>query len=395
MIKKADRKACYSRQADPLPTFRENSTIHVNDKILCYMRRTRGVVVKMHEVLRETNEEIKSLIRSREDLEQALEHVRKDKLMNKHTVQIRTTRPVREKEIDGADKLVEKERALIYKIKKILEKQLREAQKQILAINEGRQMILDTLQERNRVLDLINVAASSVLPNVGFFCPPPKTDAEKFALGLSKPPDSPKPNPLSPYTPEAYQAMKKAQCETAKSKNLRKKIATCIGMCELDLLEGHRKVNFGVQRKIDETSLLDRHLHLNHGRNRTAVHRQQRHCDLTDIAEGYTLGPVNYNDLMCKETLTRPLVKTYQRHVGGQLPEADNIINASGDLEESRKLSLKNKTLLRLTKMYLKDDIVDKELAMNVDAAIIRLRKRRSNHRWVMEGKELLSLIHI
>ena len=44
-------------------------------------------------------------------------------------------------------------------------------------------MILNTLQERTRVLDLINVSSSSALPNVGFFCPPPKTDAEKFSLG--------------------------------------------------------------------------------------------------------------------------------------------------------------------------------------------------------------------
>ena len=51
-----------------------------------------------------------------------------------------------------------------------------------------------------------------------------------FCFSLSKPPDSPKPHPLSHYTPEAYEAMRKAQCETEKSKNLRKKIATCIGM---------------------------------------------------------------------------------------------------------------------------------------------------------------------
>ena len=39
--------------------------------------------------------------------------------------------------------------------------------------------------------------------------------------------------------------------------------------------------------------------------------------------------------------------------------------------------------------MNLKDDIVDKELAMKIDAAAIKMRKRRVNHRWVMEGKEL------
>jgi len=99
MIRKADRMACYSRQTDPLPTFRENSVIHVNDKIMCYLRQTRGVVVKMHQVLRETNEEVIRIMRSREDLEQILEHVRKDRLLNTHTVDIRATRPVREKVI--------------------------------------------------------------------------------------------------------------------------------------------------------------------------------------------------------------------------------------------------------------------------------------------------------
>jgi len=65
------------------------------------------------------------------------------------------------------------------------------------------------------------------------------------------------------------------------------------------------------------------------------------------------------------------------------------LFQAYNDLEDSRVISRKNNTLLRVTKMHLKDDIVDKERAMNIDAAAIRLRKRRSNHRWVMEGKEL------
>ena len=97
VIRKADKKMCYSQQHDPLPTNRENAVIHHNDKIICYMRQTRGVVVKMHEVLNETNEEIKLMLRSREDLEQILEHVRKDWLVNTHTTDIRATRPAREK----------------------------------------------------------------------------------------------------------------------------------------------------------------------------------------------------------------------------------------------------------------------------------------------------------
>ena len=44
-------------------------------------------------------------------------------------------------------------------------------------------MLLETIKERNRVLDLFSHAASSVLSNPGYFCPPPKTDGEKMAFG--------------------------------------------------------------------------------------------------------------------------------------------------------------------------------------------------------------------
>ena len=97
MVKKADKRSCYDRQADPLPTVRDNTTQYVNDRILCYSRQTRGVVVKLREIMLETNEEMKLLLRSKEDLEQILEHLRKDKLLNKHSKQIRTIRPKREK----------------------------------------------------------------------------------------------------------------------------------------------------------------------------------------------------------------------------------------------------------------------------------------------------------
>jgi len=68
------------------------------------------------------------------------------------------------------------------------------------------------------------------------------------------------------------------------------------------------------------------HLRVNHGENRAAIHRSQRHYDLTEKAQGYTLGPVSYNDLTTREKLTRPLVSVYQRHTGTQLPEAHSLI---------------------------------------------------------------------
>ena len=97
MIKNAHKKGCVSRQIDPLPTYREICVEQTNNKLLCYMRRTRGVVVKLHEVLGEANEEIKSLIKCKENLESLLENVRIDGQLNKTSIKLRNHRPEREK----------------------------------------------------------------------------------------------------------------------------------------------------------------------------------------------------------------------------------------------------------------------------------------------------------
>ena len=74
------------------------------------------------------------------------------------------------------------------------------------------------------------------------------------------------------------------------------------------------------------TCFFQQHLLVNHGENRAAIHRSQRHYDLTEKAQGYTLGPVAYNDVTSREKLDRPLIKVYQRHPGTQLPEAHALI---------------------------------------------------------------------
>jgi len=50
---------------------------------------------------------------------------------------------------------------------------------------------------------------------------------------------------------------------------------------------------------------------------------------MTEKAQGYTLGPVSYNDLTTRERLNRPMVRIYQRHPGTQLPEAHNLIEVT------------------------------------------------------------------
>ena len=57
----------------------------------------------------------------------------------------------------------------------------------------------------------------------------------------------------------------------------------------------------------------------------------------------------------------------------------------SGDgLLQSLQTTSRNIGLLRLAQLQLRDDIRDKSAAIDVDSSIIRLRRRKANHRWAM-----------
>ena len=55
----------------------------------------------------------------------------------------------------------------------------------------------------------------------------------------------------------------------------------------------------------------------------------------------------------------------------------------SESMEETRR----NMALLKLAGKRLNHDIKDKRSASEVDANIVRLRRRKANHRWVLQGK--------
>ena len=85
------------KELDPLPSLRDNCIQQSNARIHAYVRATRAVVVKLRESLLDTNKEIKSLTRCKESLERALEHVRKDLLLNQRSCEVRAKRPPRER----------------------------------------------------------------------------------------------------------------------------------------------------------------------------------------------------------------------------------------------------------------------------------------------------------
>lgn len=82
---------------DPLPLLRDACVQESNSRIFAHMKTTKDVVTRLRKSLVAINEEMKSLNRSKESLEKALEHKRKDIALNQESLDIRTNRPAREK----------------------------------------------------------------------------------------------------------------------------------------------------------------------------------------------------------------------------------------------------------------------------------------------------------
>ena len=97
VVQRSDKFNDLGRQLDPLPSLRDSCIQQSNAQIHSYVRETRSVVVKLKYCLLETEEEIKSLLRGKENLEKAHEHIRKDILLNNNSHMRRQARPVRER----------------------------------------------------------------------------------------------------------------------------------------------------------------------------------------------------------------------------------------------------------------------------------------------------------
>lgn len=384
IVQKSDKNCDIGRSMDPLPHLRDTVAQLSNEEIHRYTREVRGVVAKLRESLLETNEEIKSLTRGREALEKALEHTRKDLHLNKESQENRLSRPTRERDHDGADDLLNAEKSHLLNCKKALEAQLKSVQQQLQVLDAARTRLFNALQERSRVLDLLCHALSSIsnsaLRNENGTLRRSRTslDGRASRLGPSQA------DPLGSYTPEVDLALADAQDARARSAYLRKELKEAIERTEKLQKAAHKSVNDGMTQKLSETITLKQHLGVTLGENRHSVHRAQRWYDATERARGYTMGPVMSADLTTRERLDRPVVRVFQRHPGTQLPEAQQIIQGGDGLLQSLTATSRNIGLLRLANLKLCDDIRSKSAASSVDGSIIRLRRRRSDHRWTL-----------
>lgn len=97
VVQKSDKFNDLGRQLDPLPALRDHCIQSSNIHVHSYVRETRNVVIRLRDTLLEVEEEIKSLLRGKEKLEKALEHIRKDILMNAESRLRRQAKPARER----------------------------------------------------------------------------------------------------------------------------------------------------------------------------------------------------------------------------------------------------------------------------------------------------------
>ncbi|ESO96658.1 hypothetical protein LOTGIDRAFT_202010 [Lottia gigantea] len=385
LVQKSDKGNDIGRALDPLPHLRDTVAQLSNEEIRRYSRDVRVVVSKLRESLLETNEEIKSLTRGKESLEKALEHIRKDIQLNKNSQEIRISRPSRERERDGADDLLNAERSHLLNCKKGLEAQLKLVQQQLQVLDQARKRLFATLQERSRVLDLLCLANSSITNSrddmkIKRSRSMMEGRISRFdgntSLGASQA------DPLGPYTPEADSALADAADARTRSAYLRRELKDAIDRTDKLQKAAHRSVNDGITQKIAETVTLKHHLGVGLGENRHGLHRAQRWYDATNKAMENTLGPVMSADLTTRERLDRPLVRVFQRHPGTQLPEAQEIIKGGDSLLHSLTATSRNIGLMKLANIRLRDDLKSKGSAVDVDSQIMRMRRRKSDHRW-------------
>lgn len=95
-MNKSDRNIFSGKHDDPLTNLREVLRTLSNKEAFKYMRQCRLVVAKLKKCWVDVNEEVKSLSKNKEYLESAIEHVRKDLIINQEIHDGRIHKPSRE-----------------------------------------------------------------------------------------------------------------------------------------------------------------------------------------------------------------------------------------------------------------------------------------------------------
>ncbi|CAF1040245.1 unnamed protein product [Rotaria sp. Silwood1] len=426
-IEQSDQNILFGKGMDPLPQVREMLSELSNTEAFLYARQCRVVVAKLRLCWSDVNEEIKSLLKHKEYTEAAIEHIRKDLIINQESVKIRK-KPKREAELDGVDDILGAEKYHLVNIKNILELNCKNIVDQMQKLDEIRQRVTKIGKERSVVTELIcqcltsasrtfELARFEKLDNLQSRRSPMTAPPARplSALGF-RPPRTARNNPtlsmitssnsnlnnmnvtaestlldenglplvghLLAFTPDVIQAFQDAAKLIEESREIKKQAMNQIKDAFNDAKAYSLTVNQSVAQKLADIITLAQHLTISLGENSLAQHRAQRWFDLTMSAQRFNAGPLSSSSFKIAERLDRPIIRTFQRHPGNQVPEAQITAKATSDLQQSAEETRKQLKALKIVGQRLQANLIDKEIALEVDAHLLRRRRERSNHKW-------------
>lgn len=407
MIDASDRNIFNGKTEDPLTNFRDILRTLSNKDAFKYMRQCRLIIGKLKKCWTDVNEEVKSLNKNKEYLESAIDHIRKDIIINQEIIDGRTHKANREPETDSVDDALLVEKKNLLALKKSLEIILKPIQEQTFKLDDTREKVFKICRERSAVTDLIcqcltqsirtydkTVAANkkSVLNNSSMsrshqnFVAPKFPERSKTEFNGDSMSDSTNPvfqvGPLSSFTQESLDVIKIAAMQIDYSKELRSKSIALIKDCLEYSKKNTKVVDEVFQKKIADTLALSQNLGVSIGQNSLAQNRGERWHELTQVALGYSLGPEKSSNLETYETMTRPIMKNYQKHPGNQVAEIAQNIQGTKMLSKSLVSTEKQIKTLKIIGQRMDNNMKDKEVQFKLDNALLRRRRELNNHQW-------------
>ncbi|PAA62177.1 hypothetical protein BOX15_Mlig015195g1 [Macrostomum lignano] len=370
------------RRRDPVPFFRDYVLDLSNGVADKYARSTREVVNLLRNTLLSLNESTKAMLRSKENLETALENIRKDLQLNRETAHLRSLKPKEERLADGADDLLNAERLHLVNLKQALEAKHRGVDELLQQLAKSRAALQKLLSERGRVCDLVcgvTRPAYSRQSTRDSGAPGPGNRPSTCGVGGSGADGI---DALGSYTPQCEMVIKDAEDLMRRCKLVEGDVAETLDEVKRLQKTAHKSVNDGLVKKISETVTFDQKLELAAADSRRTINKARRWESFAAKSLGYNLGPEKYSDLKAREKLDRPIIRVYQRHPGNQVPEAQEIIKARNYYEDSLLTTRRNIGLLQLSQRRLEEDMRAKKLAASADLAALRNRRKKADHRW-------------
>lgn len=407
-MESSDRNIFQGKCDDPLTNFRDILRNLSNKDAFKYMRQCRLIVGKLKKCWTDVNEEVKSLNKNKEYVESAIDHIRKDIIINQEIIDGRIHKANREPNTDSVDDALVVEKQNLLALKKSLEIILKPIQDHTFKLDDTRERVFKLCRERSAVTDLIcqcitqsirsydkSVAAhnknkstlnnSSLSRSHNSFAPT-KMNSERsktdFAGDHNESSNLFQVGPLSSFTQESIDIIKIAASQIDYSKDIRSKSTALIKDC-LEYSKKNTKVVDDVfQKKIAETLALSQNLGVSSGQNSLAQNRGERWHELTQVALGYSLGPEKSSNLETYETMTRPIMKNFQKHPGNQVAEIAQTIQGTKLLSKSLVSTEKQIKTLKIIGQRLDNNMKDKEVQFKLDNALLRRRRELNNHQW-------------